>query len=122
VAAVSADRIDQAAESARRPWLGLWTQPIELRGFERDRGLRVLRVAEGSPAFEAGMRPGDILLSFADCALGTRYCIRNAIEDGRLRPGQAVGLMFWRSATGRTIHRRITLGGCVESASAQSLK
>jgi S1-C subfamily serine protease len=39
-----------------RPWIGL-------NSLEDDGRLRVLRVTEDSPADEAGLRPGDIILS-----------------------------------------------------------
>ncbi|MBM3485275.1 MAG: serine protease [Alphaproteobacteria bacterium] len=42
----------------RRPWLGLWTQEVMGRLF-------VSRVVEGSPAAQAGLEPGDLVLALA---------------------------------------------------------
>ncbi len=43
------------AEGPRRPWLGL-------TGFEMGPGVFVHRVTSGGPAFEAGIRPGDVVV------------------------------------------------------------
>ena len=51
-----------------RPWLGASFQPVtsdiaESLGLERPRGAMVTAVAKDSPAQEAGLAPGDIVLS-----------------------------------------------------------
>ena len=49
-------------KAAKRPWLGL-------SSLEEDGRLKVLRVSEGGPADEAGIAPGDILLSMGGVKL-----------------------------------------------------
>ena len=108
------------ATNVHRPWLGIWTDPIALRGFDRDRGLRVVRIAENGPAWQAGMRPGDVLLSLAECTMGTRYCIGRAVDQEHLRPGDVVGLRYWQHSTSEIIERQVTLGSWSEQDSVFS--
>lgn len=97
----------------RRPWLGVWFRPQSLKGFDQDSGLRVLRVAMGSPAHAAGVRPGDILLEFGDCSLTTRYCITHAM--GAMRAGaEQLSLRYWRAASAEVVTVRVDPGGCLE--------
>ena len=46
----------------RRAWLGLGVDAVEADAFGRSRGVRVARVTPGSPAADAGIRPGARLL------------------------------------------------------------
>jgi serine protease Do len=56
---------------ARKPWLGviglsLTSEIARYYGFSVNRGVLVTKVAEGSPADEAGMADGDIILEIDD--------------------------------------------------------
>lgn len=46
----------------RRAWVGIDVEPVEADVWGRTRGVRVSRVAEGSPADEAALEVGDVLL------------------------------------------------------------
>jgi len=46
----------------RRAWVGIDVEPVEADAWGRTRGVRITRVAEGSPADEAALEPGDMLL------------------------------------------------------------
>jgi serine protease Do len=46
----------------RRAFVGLEVEPVEADAWGRRRGVRISRVAAGSPADEAALRPGDMLL------------------------------------------------------------
>ena len=46
----------------RRAWVGIDVEPVEADAWGRTRGVRVSRVAEGSPADEAALEVGDVLL------------------------------------------------------------
>ena len=46
----------------RRAWVGIDVEPVDADAWGRTRGVRISRVAEGSPADEAALQPGDILL------------------------------------------------------------
>ncbi len=57
-----ADDLIQHGE-VRRAWVGIDVEPEEADEFGRTRGVRVNRVTEGSPAWEAGIRSGDRLVA-----------------------------------------------------------
>ena len=46
----------------RRAWVGIDVEPVEADAWGRTRGVRISRVAEGSPADEAALEAGDVLL------------------------------------------------------------
>ena len=50
----------------RRAWVGIEVEPVEADAWGRTRGVRISRVAEGSPADEAALEAGDILLRAND--------------------------------------------------------
>ncbi len=47
----------------RRAWLGIEVEPVDADAWGRTRGVRISRVAPGSPADRAALRSGDRLLS-----------------------------------------------------------
>ncbi len=50
-------------KEVKRSWVGMIVQPL-LRGSEMERGALVASVVEGSPADRAGLRSGDVLLTY----------------------------------------------------------
>jgi serine protease Do len=67
--AIPIDRALQIAEDflehgeIRRAWVGIDVDPVEADEWGRTRGVRVARVADGSPAADAGVHDGDRLLT-----------------------------------------------------------
>jgi len=55
-----------------RSWTGIEIQPL-LKGTGRDDGALISGTIEGSPAAEAGILPGDILLEFAGVPMSVQY-------------------------------------------------
>ena len=66
--AIPIDRALQIAEDfleygeIRRAWVGIEVEPIQADAWGRTRGVRISRVAEGSPADDAALEAGDMLL------------------------------------------------------------
>ncbi|NRA38745.1 MAG: hypothetical protein HRU15_11435, partial [Planctomycetes bacterium] len=66
-----------------RTYVGFLIQPVTVDGSEHSTGTLGLQVSEGSPAAEAGISPGDIVLQMAACPMATRYCVPHAL-DGKV--------------------------------------
>jgi hypothetical protein len=92
-----------------KPWIGLWTRPARLlvRGESQQDAHLVMRVVGGSPAWQAGIRPGDMLLTFNGCPLKTPVCLAHALSD--CKPGDSVPVTFWSGEKGSTVTTTVTL-------------
>ncbi len=92
-------------EAAEQGWLGVSTQELSsgLRaGLEYDgEGVLVTRVVDNSPADRAGVRKGDILVSFNSRALSTPDQLRELVTDAG--PGRTVALRIVRDGDRRTL-------------------
>ena len=85
-------------KAAKRPWLGL-------SSLEEDGRIKVLRVSEGGPADEAGITPGDILLSMGGVKLEKLdEFYRRLWSSGA--PGVEVTLRVLHGADVRDVHVR----------------
>ena len=72
-----------------RGWLGVSLSPIsETSAVASRAGLRVNGVSKGGPAHQAGIRPGDLLLSVNQVPASTARAITDAIASSR--PGQEI--------------------------------
>ncbi|MYJ17201.1 MAG: PDZ domain-containing protein [Gemmatimonadetes bacterium] len=74
----------------RRAWLGLDVDAVEADDFGRSRGVRVARVTPGSPAGEAGIRPGARLVSAGGTRMATPLDYAAALLE--LRAGDRIEL------------------------------
>ncbi|GDY11705.1 hypothetical protein LBMAG53_05830 [Planctomycetota bacterium] len=104
-----------ARHSAAKPWLGLWISPVVLpagSGLGFSTADLVQRVAEGSPAAQSGIIPGDLLLSVDGCGMQSSLCLAHALVAKR--PGQTVEILRWSKATGKTDTLTVRLAGLVE--------
>jgi S1-C subfamily serine protease len=81
--------------SVTRSWLGIGVEQIET-GLEGSsaRALRVERVAAGSPAERAGVRPGDIIISLAGQKATTSRQLKSLVQASE--PGETVGMLLMR--------------------------
>jgi serine protease Do len=89
-----------------RAYLGIAHQDIgpdvaTLGGLPVDHGALVVRVSEGTPAGDAGIREGDIILKIGDIELSQEMPFLNAL--GRLQPGQPVALLVQRGVNQMTV-------------------
>jgi len=74
----------------RRAWVGVDVEPVEADAWGRTRGVRVSRVAPGSPADEAALAVGDRLLSANGRALTGPLDFEGVLLD--LRAGDRLSL------------------------------
>jgi serine protease Do len=101
----------------KRSWLGLTVQPL-LKSRKTDEGVLIGGVIAGSPAEKAGIKPGDILLSYQGIPLKIRFAEQlpefNRLELGT-PIGTAVAIVYERDgekhrATAVTVARGHALG------------
>ncbi len=83
----------------RRPWTGMYTTPVTQYimarfGAESTDGAFVQGVVPGSPADQAGISPGDIVVEFDGKKLATDDDLRHATE--KLKIGQKVAIVILR--------------------------
>ncbi len=69
-----------------RAWIGVFVAPLtpemaRMMGFERARGVVVVRTVPGSPAEVAGIRRGDVIVKAGGREISLPGDLRNAIED-----------------------------------------
>ncbi len=94
--AIPIDRALQIADDflehgeVRRAWVGLDVEPVDADEWGRTRGVRVSRVADGSPAAEAAIDVGDMLLSANGRSLTGPLDWEGVLLD--LRAGDALDL------------------------------
>ncbi len=69
-------------------------------------GALIRRVQDGSPAQEADLKAGDVILKLGDAAIGPDHDLRRLV--GAYSPGQAVTLTILRG--GQTFDVTVTLG------------
>lgn len=94
--------LDELAHKGRvaRPYLGasLMDKDIAARyGFEINLhgGIYLVKVVAGSPAAKAGIRPGDIILSFNGSKVSTALELRNKLSECKV--GDRVDVQIWRN-------------------------
>jgi serine protease Do len=106
--------VDQLRKKGRvvRGWLGIRAQDVTPQlaatlGLSRSSGVMALvsEVTENSPAAEAGIKPGDVILGFNGKPLPKSQDLPSLIAD--MPPGQKAALKVVREKTERNITVRI---------------
>src|SRR5262249_41842952 len=73
-----------SSASAKRAWLGVTTQELsdDLRDALdiKNDGVLVNRVVAGSPAERAGLRKGDVIISFKDRSVDSPSALADAVQ------------------------------------------
>ncbi len=91
--------------TVRRSWLGVALQPL-LKDGPQERGVLVSSVVKGSPAEQAGLRAGDVLLAYDGQPLRVRYA-EELPEANRLLlgtpQGASVALTYLRDGRETTV-------------------
>ncbi len=93
------------ALAAGQGWLGVTTQATDedlRRGLDLTRdGLLVNRVSADSPADQAGLKKGDVILTYNSRAVADPEDLRQLVRD--TEPGHTVSLGVWRDGARRTL-------------------
>ncbi len=106
----SKPQTDQTAKSGS-PWLGVQIQTLDADLAERydleiEDGVYIEEVVDNSPADDAGLRTGDIILEFNGAQLESADQLIDLVADGK--PGDEITLLINRN--GRTVTEVATLG------------
>jgi serine protease Do len=102
-----------------RGWLGVSVQPLtpELSksfGATEEGGVLVADVVSASPADQAGLQPGDVILEFNGKRVAAPSDLQRAV--GLTEPGAAARIKVWRDRAERTV--QVKLGEAPEEAEA----
>lgn len=94
-----------------RGWLGVKIQHVtdelaDSLGLKKAQGALVLEVNEGSPAREAGVKSGDVILSFGDHDVEKMRTLPRMVAE--LKAGTTVKMKVWREGRLKTLG--VTLG------------
>jgi serine protease Do len=94
-----------------RGWLGVSVQPLTAElarsfGAPDERGVLVADVADGSPAQQAGLQAGDIILEFAGRRVAEPGDLQRAVSG--VEPGRAVRVRILRDRAERVLDVRLT--------------
>ncbi|MDZ7315144.1 MAG: DegQ family serine endoprotease [candidate division KSB1 bacterium] len=89
-----------------RGWLGVYIgnvseETAEAFGLDKPRGALVNQVTENSPAEEAGLRNGDVILKVNDKEIRDSSMLMNTIAA--MAPGTRVTLTIWRDGKEKTV-------------------
>ncbi|MEN8375928.1 MAG: trypsin-like peptidase domain-containing protein [Gemmatimonadota bacterium] len=96
---IALDLLDDGV--VRRPWVGLDVEPVSDGSFARSRRVRVSAVTPGSPAEDAGLEPGAVILSAGGRALRTPLDWQAALLDASV--GGELALEVARGDGSRTL-------------------
>ena len=97
--------------SVTRGFLGIAPQDLDKElaaSFKLDKaeGVLVAQVEKGSPAEQAGLKQGDVILKINDIVMKSVGLLRKTVA--LMDPGATVDLAIWRN--GETLHLKITIG------------
>lgn len=98
--------------TVQRGWLGVTIQPVtpeaaEALGLQQPRGALVSNVADGSPAAEAGVQVGDVILRFSGREISDVRSLSRAVAETPI--GQATETVIWRDGEEVTLSPEIAL-------------
>lgn len=122
------DVVDQLRDGGqvKRGWLGVSIQNVDKNlaegfGLDRPRGALVVDVVDESPAAEAGLQSGDVIMTFDGETIETSSQLPHVV--GLVKPGSQVEVSVMRDGTLRTL--KVEVGALPERskpvpASAQS--
>ncbi len=83
-----------------RPWLGISAQTVtpvleRIFGMETQEGALIVQVADDSPADQAGLQQGDVIVSIAGSQITDAQDLRDAIHDASV--GEQIEIVYRRN-------------------------
>ncbi|MHC5061928.1 MAG: Do family serine endopeptidase, partial [Planctomycetota bacterium] len=109
---------DQLVETGEvtRGYLGVYMEPVnsdlaEYFGLNQNNGVSVLQVMKDSPADEAGLKAGDIILEMDSDKIEGMQQFKN--EIAMVRPGDTVTLLIYRD--GQELKKKVKIGSLGDS-------
>ena len=116
------DQLIQYGET-RRGWLGVRIQQVtkeiaEVENLKKIEGALVANVSDKSPAYKAGIKPGDIILEFDNKKIDTMRTLPKVVANTKV--GSSVQIKVWRNK--RLITKKITLGRLESSSEFKERK
>ena len=104
-----------------RGWLGVSIQDLKpdtakAIGLPSPKGALIADVVKGSPAAQAGLKHGDVVLSYQDQPVADASALRNEVAETPI--GQEVKLSVWRDRKQETV--RVKLASTEESVNLLS--
>jgi len=115
---------EQLVETGKvtRGYLGIYMEPMktelaEYFGLKQNQGVSVIQVVDGSPADEAGIKAGDIILEMDGKKLKGPQQFKNTIA--MVEPGTKVSLLIYRD--GKKLTKKIEIGSLSDSAFASDV-
>lgn len=119
---VATDVIEQLQNqgTVSRGWLGVSIQEVSVDlaksfGMSKPQGALVSQVFSGSPADEAGLRPGDVILEFDGNNIEYSHDLPHVV--GLISPGSKADAKIFRERTDRTLE--VTVGELTEDGSTR---
>ena len=99
-----------------RGWMGVSISDLKPDtaksiGLPTPKGALIADVVKGSPAAQAGLKHGDVVLSYQDKPIADSSGLRNEVAD--TPPGQQAKLTVWRAKNQQEI--RVTIGSVEDS-------
>ena len=106
---VTAPALAASSTTAGKGWLGVSTQPTDAdlkKGLDLTQdGLLVNQVTRESPADRAGLKKGDVILSYNSRSVSTPEQLRDLVRN--TAPGRSVALGLWRDGARKSIDVKV---------------
>jgi len=117
---VTTPALAASSSNTGKGWLGVSTQPTDedlRQGLDlKQDGLLVNSVTRDSPAYRAGVRKGDVILTYNSRNVTTPEQLRDLVRD--TAPGRAIALGIWRDGARKSVD--VKLGDVTDSGDFDS--
>jgi len=108
-ASKSSGSSSSSSSTAGKGWLGVSTQPTDAdlkKGLDLTQdGLLVNQVTSDSPADRAGLKKGDVILSYNSRSVTTPEQLRDLVRN--TAPGRSVALGLWRDGARKSVDVKV---------------